>query len=270
MDKKILDTIFNFAGKRWGTPKISNYVTEGDFIRLGARVAADISKGKTKARKILRLAGQAGSGKSSVLMPAALEALAAAGINPVHLAVRDFAPHHPRYAQIKAEYGEENLRENTNAFAYTLLAYVLEKLVREGFYVLHEVTLCGSPFENFWAGLLCANGYKAEVHAIAMPKKVSDELIEQRTDGRKVSDISKDFFFKMMPVSLAILRDELPDGGLIIWSATEGKPVFAGKCSSPEAPTAFNKYRALSPYAPMDKAELLSARKAWFMDRLGI
>jgi len=269
MDKKILDIIAEFAEEHWGKPGIPAYIKETDFASLAERAAADISKGKTKARKIIRLAGQSGSGKSSILLPAALEALEAAGINPVHLAVRTFAPYHPHYERIKAEYGADNVRENTNAFALTLLSYTLARLLAQGVYVLHEVTILGAPYENFWAGLLRENGYEADVHAIAMPKEVSDALIDQRAvggteAGRRVAQASKDFFFKMVPESLKILRDELPDGNLAIWSATEPVPVFNGKCGSPEALAALEKYRALAPYVLMEKEKALAARKAWF------
>jgi len=270
MDKKILDTIAEFVGKQWRNPEIPAEMDKADFASLSERAAADISKGKTKARKIIRLAGQSGSGKSSILLPAALEALEAAGINPIHLAVRTFAPYHPHYERIKAEYGADNVRENTNAFALTLLSYTLARLLAQGVYVLHEVTILGAPYENFWAGLLRENGYVADVHAIAMPKEVSDALIDQRAGGsgneagRKVAQTSKDFFFRMVPESLEIFRDELPDGNITIWSATEPAPVFNGKCGAPEALVALEKYRALSPYALMEKEKALAARKAWF------
>jgi predicted kinase len=224
---------------------------------------------------LIRLAGQSGSGKSTQLFPAAAAALEGIGVNATQIAVRKFVPYCPWLEEIRAAYGEENLRENTNAFALTLLFFTLEKLMRAGIPVVMEVNLLDPAFEEYIAILLKENGYNTECHVMAVAREISDEFIKRRCTlsktegGRIVSQASSDYFYNSVPIAIKRLAEVAPETPCVLWSAFDRDPIFDGKIGSPSALQILSDYRKISgmPIDSPAEAELLDAKKKWFSTR---
>ncbi|MDR2769667.1 MAG: zeta toxin family protein [Puniceicoccales bacterium] len=168
----------------------------------------------------MRLVGQSGSGKTTQLLPAVEYVFQQTNLSPVFLAVRNFVPHHPHLEAIRQQYGENLLRENTNAFALSLLVLVFEKCVQRRYPIVFEVTLQSPLFEAHIHALLKENDYACDYQCLAIAKKDSDAWIQTRylATQRHVSPKSAQFFFETLTPSLKFLQTIRLPNRFFIWS----------------------------------------------------
>jgi hypothetical protein len=272
--KKIIGDVMEFAHRVWHARDVPQDLRAVDYESLADRAFNDLTRGKRRAKLLIRLAGQSGSGKSTQLLPAAMEMFKARNIDPIHIAVRVFAPYHPFYEDIK-RLDESRVRENTNEFALSLLFLTVIKLIGDDYPVILEINLLDPSFEEGITMLLLERGYEFDIHLLAVGKQTSDSFIEKRAThslvegGRYVSGKSSDYFYNSIPIALDCLRSKCPECGLVLWSAFDIDPVFVGRVCDEEAAAALQKYREnKAPSHALDilsEPELLRGKKDWFI-----
>ena len=198
-----------------------------DFDALAARAAADLSRGATRGRRLLRLCGQSGSGKSSQLVPMAAEYSRLAGRAPVHIAVGHFVKYFPNFTGL-AEADPAGLREKTNCFALCLMMPAILRLCADGFDIILELAMLEPLFENLI--LDAAADYDVRVFGIVCPREVSDANIARRAaeTGRMVNASSADYFWNSYAPGFGAWRKRRPAAACVLWSASEAGPVFDG------------------------------------------
>ena len=216
---------------------------------LSQKAFEDMKKDKTKSKKLYRIAGQSGSGKTTQVLYAINEVLNDSKINPVVIAVRNFATYHPHYQELLKEFGKGEIREKTNGFALKLLCLTLCKFVKNGYFIVMDITLLSKEFEAIVLELLQQNDYQIEYLIMSVPKEVSDYFIQKRMEkqsgesNRIVYKSSSEFFYFVLEEGLAFLVENDPCSMTTIWSAYSKEPVFYGKMK--RCYRSFEEYRAI-------------------------
>lgn len=175
----------------------------------------------------VRLVGQSGAGKTTQLLPAVCLALEACKIPYIRLAVRDFVNYHPNLEMIRKVYGENLVREKTNAFALTLLTLVFEKIVQNRLPVLLEVTLLAPVYENFIHNYLQKFNYLCDYQCLVVSKELSDQWILQRqvSTGRVVLEKSSQFFFDTLSPAFKTLQSFQLNNRVLLWDCQNVLPL---------------------------------------------
>lgn len=209
-------------------------VADEDVFEIAKNNFPKLCEGKTKTGKLLRLAGQSGSGKTTQLLPAAMAYFQAKNLKPIRFAVRDFATLHPRYNELIEEFGSGQIREKTNGFALRCLLLSIIFAINQGYDILFEVTLLSTEFEDFIFENLKKNEYSVLFLMLAVNKNISDYFIERRSLHsttelkRVVYKSSADYFEKALSTDIEYFAKNYGEERVIIWSAFNKKPVFDG------------------------------------------
>ncbi|MBQ7307071.1 MAG: zeta toxin family protein [Clostridia bacterium] len=210
---------------------VSNEILE----ELSQKAFLDMKEGKTKSKKLFRICGQSGSGKTTQILYAVNEVLNDTNIKPVVIAVRNFATYHPDYQNLINKYGKGEIREKTNGFALKLLCLTLCKFVENGYFIVMDITLLSKEFEKIVLELLKQNEYMVEYLIMSVPKEQSDYFIQKRMEAssgesnRVVYKSSSEFFYFVLAEGLRFLVENDPFSMATIWSAYKKEPVFYGK-----------------------------------------
>ncbi|GHS92879.1 hypothetical protein AGMMS50276_01840 [Synergistales bacterium] len=269
--QKITEDVMKFAGCVWHVDGVPQNLSAIDYESIADKAFNDLTKGKTHAKLLIRLAGQSGSGKTTQLLPAALEMFKTRRVAPIHVAVRVFAPYHPFYDEIE-RMDKSRIRENTNEFALVLLFMTTLRFIRNDYPVILETNLLDQSFEEGITTLLLEKGYEFDIHLLAVSKTISDSFIEKRAahslceGGRYVSEKSSDYFYNSIPVAIEYLRAKCPKAGIVIWSAFDAAPVFVGRVGDDEAMDTLQKCReSKAPLRVLEESDLLRGKKDWFI-----
>ena len=205
-------------------------------IKQANKAFEELVAGKTKQAKLYRFCGQSGSGKTSQLLSSTLKILEENKINPVVIAVRNFAHFHPDYDKLLAKFGKSEIREKTNAFALKCLFVVLEKCLKDGYYIALDVTILDKNFETEFVSLFIKYNYEVAYQILSVSKPQSNRFIEKREKdknnfeyGRKIYTSSKDYFYSALRSGLRTTIKLLPNIRTIVWSAYNAEPVYDGK-----------------------------------------
>lgn len=267
--KELRRKTIGFIQSSWLVPAIEEKFEVLSYEESLEKAFADKAENIKANPSLIRLAGQSGSGKSTQLLPAAAALFDSKGIAPVHIAVREFAPYHPHYNEIRETYGEGMLRENTNNFALMLSFLVAEKLILNKMPVIFEITLLDEAFENYFAALAESNGYRSEYHILAVSKETSDAWIEERSQSsaheksRKVLASSKNYFYDSLPKALRALAETVPEGRCVIWNGYDERPVYIGKMQDGKLLETLEVCRN-GEMKPHDEEALRQAKIEWF------
>ncbi|MDR0755955.1 MAG: zeta toxin family protein [Puniceicoccales bacterium] len=219
MEQALLD----FIEQQYGNVEIAQKFPVSCTSAL-AEVAFQEMVAKLPRRSVcpfcVRLVGQSGSGKTTQLLPAIEHVFQQANLFPIFLAVRNFVHYHPHLEAIREQYGEDFLRENTNAFALSLLVLVFEKCVQKRYPIVFEVTLQSPLFEAHIHTLLEENDYACDYQCLAIAKKDSDAWIQTRylATQRHVSPKSSQFFFETLNPALRFLQTIHLPNRFFIWN----------------------------------------------------
>lgn len=201
---------------------------------------SNISKQCSCNKKIIRLIGQSGSGKTTQLLPTAKAKFKQAKQEPLHLCVREFASLHPRYKEIVEENGKEQAREKTNGFALRTLVFCLFWAIEKGIDILLEMTFLTVFFENMFQKWLKRRKYSAIFLCVAVNIEISNQFIQKRLasknsqeSGRVVLKRSIDFFDKQLTQGLQLLQQGNSKQRIVIWNVFDQDCKFdgwVGKC----------------------------------------
>lgn len=214
-----------------------NIVDYRDIYDIASKNFPALCVGCTKNRRLIRLCGQSGSGKTTQLLPAAKALFDAKKIVPINFCVRNFAVLHPKYKNWLEEFGESTIRERTNGFALRCLLISLILAISQGYDIIFEVTLLSTEFEKFVNKFLQKFNYNVLYLCVAINKELSDEFVAKRQNdknskerGRVVSKNSTDFFESSLRPALEMLSVSGQNNDrIIIWNAFEMKPKYDGE-----------------------------------------
>ena len=198
--------------------------------QIAQQVFFDITKNKTKQKKLYRLGGQTGSGKTTQLLFAVENYLTLKKQNPVVIGVRTCSKYHPRYEQIKTKVDKSLLREKTNGFALKCLGLVLNKLINNGYLIVLDLTFLDIPFEQFLLNMLTKNNYDIEYHIMAVNKQISNNFVNKRylQTGRVIYKQSATYFNKVINKGLKYITLNDNKSNCYVWSVFSLLPVFNG------------------------------------------
>ncbi len=200
---------------------------------------------------MIRLGGQCGSGKTTQLVPAIKSTINCT--NYIHLAVRLFAKCHPYYDELINKYGIGLIREKTNGFALLCLFGVLEKLIKNKYNILFEVTILEPEFERYIINLAKNYNYSFSFHIMSVPFVISNNFANERTNSngneknRIMPKETLDYFYDVLSrgineiINNAKLFNE--NDYVIIWNITDSEPVLVTNKFDINVLNIFNKYR---------------------------
>lgn len=199
-------------------------VEEEDYLRILPEVVADWMEGASMGRKLVRIAGPSGSGKTSQLLPA-VEAWYGEE-KPILAAARKLVQYHPFVEEIRAEYGEENLRKRTDEFVSVMLFLVLRELIYGGYDIILDVAFLDKKVEGYLLGWLRDCDYDVWMTMVAVSPKISARWLGKRAWRHDKS--TEEEFWRAMEEALRFYVEEWPDVRMVVWSAWDLKPVYDG------------------------------------------
>ena len=227
-----------------------------------------ISKGKTKNRKIYRIAGQSGSGKTSTLFEPLVYSLEENGVYPVKLGVRFFSEYHPKHKELLKEFGISEIRERTNGFALKCLILTLFKLLKNGYFVVLDITFLMPSFERYLNFLIAKFNYNCEYYIISLNRKLSKNFIRIRQNekgkegGRIIKNCSERYFYKRVLPSIKYLSKLDKASYVKIWSPFYLYPFCFKDLNN--AKGCYKNLRKLNSRELIGKEKLINFRKIYF------
>lgn len=234
-----LAQVISYMKSHWPSPVKEEWqVSLEDYPKILKKVVQDFTKDRTKNRQFIRIAGLSGSGKTSQILPAVEKYCEVQKLNPVLVAARKFVDYHPFREEIKQEYGEENLRKNTDEFSTIMMFLTLNTLVKEGYDIILDVTLLDPAVEQILIKMLKENNYQSLLLMIATSPTVTEYFLKDR--GWRHSKETEKEFIRATKGALEFYAKETPNLHIILWSVYDLEPIYDGKIKDSVA--IFNEY----------------------------
>lgn len=270
----ITKEILDFVYKRWKNEDGENGVYDSkseEFNKIVNEAFQDLTKDVKNTEKIpylIRIAGQAGSGKTTQLMPAIKNNLDAMNKDYILVAVRLFSKYHPNYDELLKKYGSSLIREKTNGFALILLIKVIEKLIKGKYNILFEVTLLEPEFEEYIVKLSKENNYRLIYNILSIASELSNKWIEKRQknsikeSNRVVFKSSSSYFYEILPKAVEklykIRNNFNKNDYIVMWNAIDKLPCLCTNIFDENVLITLNKYRKMTNIIEDDEYNLLN------------
>ncbi len=231
-----------------------------EYPALAQKIIADYTQGKTKNKKMVRIAGVSGSGKTTQLLPAAEEYFAVRNMKPVLVAARRFVEYHPHCQKIKDYYGEENLRKMTDEFGTIMMFLCMQVMVAQGYDIILDVTLLDPAIESILLKALGESKYDSMILMIA----AASEVVEKHLSGRswRHSKETEQEFIRATEQAMKFYAKTMPNMRVIMWNVYDEVPVYDGAIGG--ALEIFSKYSSEADI-PEHNEEVLKAAKKQYM-----
>ena len=197
-----------------------------EYPEIVRRAMEDLTLAATQNRRLIRLAGISGSGKTTQILPAVEEYCESKGYEPILMAARRFVEYHPHYEEILEFYGEENLRKMTDEFATIMLFLTLSELIRGGYDIVLDVTLLDPEMEGILLKLLDAAKYEMWILMIAVSPVVTEKYLAGRAwRHSKETELE---FIRATGRALEFYAGKAPETRIVLWSVYNKEPVYDG------------------------------------------
>ena len=230
------------------------------YPEIVGRVLEDWTRGASRNRELVRIAGQSGSGKTSQLLPAVTKYFEKHEKNPVLIAARRFVDYHPYRDEIIREYGEKNLRKNTDDFATIMLFLTIRELMKMGYDIVLDVGLLNPEIEAILLKMIKENQYDAWMTMMAVAPGLTKKFLGKR-EWRHDEETEKEFE-KSMQLAAEFYAEKCPEMHVVVWNAWELAPVYDGKMSG--VPEVLVKYMSITDVPEHDEDELREAKIKYF------
>ena len=222
-----LEQIIKYMKSHWPSEvKPEWQVNLTEYPSILEKVLADFTLSATKNRRLIRIAGISGSGKTTQILPAVTAYCEKNSFEPILMAARRFVEYHPHYQEIKDYYGDENLRKMTDEFATIMLFLTLSELIKGGYDILLDVTLLDPEMEGILLKLLKAGNYEMLILMIAVSPTVTEKYLEGRA-WRHTKETELEFI-RATSKALDFYANTSPDTRIIIWSVYDKPPIYDG------------------------------------------
>ncbi len=234
-----LAKIIKYMKAHWpSTVKAEWQVGLEEYAEILKKVLADFTPAATKNRRLIRIAGVSGSGKTTQILPAVEAYTEAQNLQPILVAARRFVEYHPHYAGIREFYGEENVRKMTDEFATIMMFLTLSALICEGYDIVLDVTLLDPEMEGILAKMMLENNYRAMLLMIAVSPAVTEKFLAGRA-WRHTKETEQEFIRATIK-ALKFYATAMPEMRAVIWSVYDLLPVYDGAVKN--AGAIFEKY----------------------------
>lgn len=227
-----------------------------EYAGIAQKVLRDFCEGKSQGRRLARIAGISGSGKTTQLLPAVEAYFEARGAKPVLVAARRFVEYHPHYAEILDFYGEEKLRQMTDEFSTIMMFLVLGELIRNGFDIILDVTLLDPEMERILIEMMRINGYEGMILMIAVAPEVTEKFLGGRA-WRHTRETELEFI-RATELAMKYYGENCSEMRCVMWNVYEKGPVFDGEIK--DALEIFKKYTQIVEIPEHDAEELKSVK----------
>ncbi len=228
MDKKAaLANIIDYMKAHWPSQvKAEWQVSLDEYPDILKQVIADFTKGITKNRQFIRVAGLSGSGKTTQILPAVEAYSKKHQINPVLIAARRFVEYHPHYQEIKDYYGDDNLRKMTDEFSTIMMFLTLDYIIEASYDIILDVTLLDPTIEQLLLGMLRKEKYKCLLLMIATSPTVTEHFLKDRA-WRHTKETEEEFI-RATTKALDFYAKNVGDLRIILWSVYDKPPIYDG------------------------------------------
>ncbi|MBR3052451.1 zeta toxin family protein [Candidatus Saccharibacteria bacterium] len=197
-----------------------------EYPMILRRVVVDLADGASRGRRLIRVAGISGSGKTTQILPAVEAYCGKHNLSPVLVAARRFVKYHPHYEEIRDYYGEENVRKMTDEFSTIMLFLMLAELMKSGYDIVLDVTLLDPEMEGILVKLLTGGGYKMMLLMVAVSPVVTERFLEGRA-WRHTAETEQEFV-RATAKALEFYGEVMPDERVVMWSVYDLLPVYDG------------------------------------------
>ena len=125
-----LEQIIKYMKAHWpSNVKPEWQVGLAEYPAILKKAVEEFTLSATRNRRLIRIAGVSGSGKTTQILPAVEAYCEKNNYEPILMAARRFVEYHPHYQEIKDYYGDKNLRKMTDEFATIMLFLVISALI---------------------------------------------------------------------------------------------------------------------------------------------
>lgn len=238
-DHQELKQVVAYMKSHWPSPVKEEWqVNLEDYPEILKQIVQDFTKDSSKNHRFIRIAGLSGSGKTSQILPAVEKYCEKNQLRPILVAARKFVDYHPFKEEIKNEYGEENLRKNTDEFSTIMMFLTLNALTKEGYDIVLDVTLLDPAVEQILIKMLNKNNYSSMLLMIATSPTVTEHFLRGR--AWRHSKKTEEEFIRATKKAIEFYSQNMPDLRIILWSVYDLEPIYDGKIKDSVA--IFNEY----------------------------
>lgn len=197
-----------------------------EYPEIAERVVTELTADATRNRKLIRIAGVSGSGKTTQILPAVEAYVEKNELKPILMAARRFVKYHPHYKEILECYGEENLRKLTDEFSTIMLFLTLIKLTQGGYDIVLDVTLLDPEMEAILLKMTTTHQYDMTILMIAVSPTVTEHFLQGRP-WRHTKETEEEFI-RATEKALEFYATKAPELRIIMWSVYDLMPVYDG------------------------------------------
>ena len=227
MDKN-LEAVIGYMKAHWPSDiKPEWQVKFEEYPEILKKVLAKWTINASKTNELVRIAGQSGSGKTTQLLPAVESYFKNNEKQPILVAARRFVEFHPYIEEIKAEYGEENLRKKTDEFSTIMMFLTLNSLIAQGYDIILDVTLLDPKIEAALTEMLTKNNYNFWLTMIAVSQKITEKFLGSRA-WRHTKETEQEFI-RATNLALNFYKQTAPNMRVVIWNVWDTTPIYDGK-----------------------------------------
>lgn len=222
-----LERVINYMKAHWPSKVKKEWqVSLDEYPEILKKVLDDFTPAATKNRKLIRIAGISGSGKTTQILPAVEAYCEKYTFEPILVTARRFVKYHPHQEEIKNFYGEENLRKNADEFSTIMMFMTLVELFKNGYDVVLDVTLLDPEIEGLLLDMLLAMEYEAMFLMIATSPTVTANFLKDRA-WRHTKETEEEFI-RATEKALKFYAENAPDFRIILWSVYDKEPIYDG------------------------------------------
>lgn len=219
--------IIEYMQEHWPSPVKEEWqVGLVEYPKIVKQVMEDLTLAATQNRRLVRLAGISGSGKTTQILPAVEAWSKKNEFEPILMAARRFVEYHPHYEEIKEFYGDSNLRKMTDEFCTIMLFLTLSELMKGGYDIVLDVTLLDPEMEGILVKMMKEGHYEALMLMIAISPTVTEKYLEGRA-WRHAKETELEFI-RVTGQALEFYAETMPEMRIVIWSVYDKKPVYDG------------------------------------------
>ena len=222
-----LAKVIEYMKAHWPSPvREELQVGLEEYPQILQRIIKDFTKDKTKSKEFIRIAGLSGSGKTSQILPAVEAYVKKNNLSPILVAARKFVDYHPHKDEILEEYGESNLRKNTDEFSTIMMFLVMDALTKDGYDIILDVTLLSPEVEAILLQMLVKNHYRPLLLMIATSPTVTEHFLKDR--GWRHTKETEEEFIRATSKAMSFYAEHCPTLHTILWSVYDLNPIYDG------------------------------------------